>query len=48
MRTAEAVEEVNRSNWSKFEQETGQPIFSPYGKIVKGPSYRAPNLKEFI
>lgn len=48
MRTAEAVEEVNRSNWSKFDQETGQPMFSPYGKIVKGPNYRAPNLKEFI
>ena len=48
MRTAEAVEEVNRSNWSKFDQETGQPIFSPYGKITKGPNYRAPNLKEFV
>ena len=48
MRTAEAIEEVNRSNWSKFDQETGQPILSPYGKITKGPNYRAPSLKEFV
>lgn len=40
---AEGVEEVNRSNWSKYD-ESGQPIFNEHGKIVKGPNYRAPDL----
>lgn len=48
LRTAEGIEEVNRSNWSKFNQETGQPVFNEYGKIAKGPNYRAPNLKDFV
>lgn len=48
MRTAEAIEEVNRSNWSKFNQETGEPIFNAAGKISKGPTYRPPNLKDFV
>ena len=35
--------EVDRSNWSKFD-DNGQPIFDANGKIAKGPNYRAPDL----
>jgi hypothetical protein len=45
MQVPEAVEEVNRSNWSKFDQETGLPIFNEHGKIIKGAAYSAPDLK---
>lgn len=38
--------EVNRSNWSKF--DNGLPIFSEHGKIVKGPSYTKPDLNPFV
>lgn len=41
------VNEVNRSNWSKFNEE-GLPIFNEHGKIAKGPKYSPPNLKEFV
>lgn len=44
MRTAEGIAEVNRSNWSKFD-ENGNPIFNDNGKIAKGPNYKAPNLE---
>lgn len=44
MRTAESIAEVNRSNWSKFD-ENGNPIFNADGKIMKGPNYKAPNLE---
>jgi hypothetical protein len=44
MRTAEGIAEVNRSNWSKFD-ENGNPIFNDDGKIMKGPNYKAPNLE---
>ena len=43
MRTAEGIAEVNRSNWSKFD-ENGQPIFDANGKITKGPGYAPPDL----
>lgn len=43
-RTAEAIAEVNKSNWSKFD-ENGNPIFNESGKIAKGPNYRTPNLE---
>ena len=39
-----AVEEVNRSNWSKFNYK-GFPEFDENGKIKKGEHYRKPNLK---
>ena len=39
-----AVEEVNRSNWSKFNYK-GVPEFDENGKIKKGEHYRKPNLK---
>ncbi|UOF78407.1 ntP-ppase-like protein [Caudoviricetes sp.] len=39
-----AVTEVDRSNWSKYDEE-GNPIFNENGKIMKGPSYTPPNLE---
>lgn len=41
-----ALEEVNRSNLSKF--ENGKPVFNEYGKITKGKDYTPPNLEKFI
>jgi predicted HAD superfamily Cof-like phosphohydrolase len=43
----EAMEEVNASNWSKFDED-GKPNFDSNGKITKGPNYFKPNLKQFI
>lgn len=40
-----ALEVVNASNWSKFED--GQPVFDEQGKIKKGKNYRAPSLEAF-
>jgi len=39
-----AVQEVNDSNWSKFNYK-GFPEFDDNGKIKKGERYRKPNLK---
>lgn len=44
MKPKEAVAEVDRSNWSKYDED-GQPIFNEYGKIMKGPNYVPPNLE---
>lgn len=44
MKIREAVAEVDRSNWSKYD-ENDQPIFNEYGKIMKGPNYTPPNLE---
>lgn len=41
-----ALSEVNRSNWSKFED--GKPVINEQGKIIKGKDYTPPNLKPFI
>lgn len=41
-----ALDEVNRSNWSKF--ENGSPVFDQNGKIKKGASYFKPDLSRFI
>ena len=41
-----ALEEVNRSNYSKFEDD--KPVFDKNGKITKGKYYSKPNLKPFI
>lgn len=44
MHIAAAVEEVNSSNWSKFD-ENGLPIFDANGKIAKNPAtYKKPDL----
>lgn len=42
----DALNEVNRSNWSKF--ENGKPVFDDNGKIKKGANYTPPQLQEFI
>lgn len=39
-----ALDEVDRSNWSKFDQD-GNPLLAPTGKIIKGPNYSPPDLK---
>lgn len=41
-----ALNEVNNSNWSKF--ENGKAIFDENGKIKKGVNYFKPNLIKFI
>jgi predicted HAD superfamily Cof-like phosphohydrolase len=41
-----ALEEVNRSNFSKFEE--GEAVFDENGKITKGKDYKKPNLKPFV
>lgn len=43
----EAFEEVHKSNMSKLGKD-GKPIFREDGKIIKGPDYFRPNLKQFI
>ena len=40
-------EEVQRSNMSKLDED-GKPIFNEYGKVMKGPNFSKPNLKQFI
>ena len=39
--------EVQRSNMSKL-GEDGKPIYNEKGKVMKGPKYFEPNLKQFI
>lgn len=41
-----ALNEVNRSNWSKFVD--GKPVFDINGKIAKPPTYSKPNLTPFV
>lgn len=38
-----ALKEVNRSNYSKFDNE-GKPIFLANGKIAKSSNYTPPNF----
>jgi len=40
-------EEVQKSNMSKLGND-GKPIYNEYGKVMKGPNYFKPNLKQFI
>ena len=47
MNVAGGFGEVNRSNASKF-GENGEPIFDPNLKLIKGPNYFKPNLKQYI
>ena len=47
MKVVEAVNEVDRSNWSKFNYK-GFPEFNEYGKIAKSAKYTPPMLKEFV
>ena len=39
--------EVQRSNMSKLDED-GKPIYNEKGKVMKGPQYFEPNLKQFI
>ena len=39
--------EVQRANMSKL-GEDGKPIFNEKGKVMKGPNYREPDLKQFL
>ena len=39
--------EVQRSNMSKLDED-GEPIYNEKGKVMKGPKYFEPNLKQFI
>ena len=39
--------EVQRSNMSKL-SEDGKPIYNENGKVMKGPNYSKPNLKQFL
>ena len=39
--------EVQRSNMSKL-GKNGKPIYNEKGKVMKGPKYFEPNLKQFI
>jgi len=39
--------EVQRSNMSKLGSD-GKPIYNENGKVMKGPNYKEPNLKQFV
>jgi len=39
--------EVQRSNMSKLDND-GKPIYNEKGKVMKGPNYSKPNLKQFF
>ena len=39
--------EVQRANMSKLGKD-GKPIFNKKGKVLKGPNYLEPNLKQFV
>ena len=40
-------EEVQKSNMSKL-GEDGKPIYNEDGKVMKGPNYFKPNLKQYL
>ena len=39
--------EVQRANMSKLGID-GKPIYNEKGKVMKGPNYTEPNLKQFV
>ena len=39
--------EVQRANMSKL-GTNGKPIYNEKGKVMKGPNYSEPNLKQFV
>lgn len=47
MDMAGAFGEINRSNWSKFD-ENGKPVLDDNLKMVKSSNYRAPNLIPYL
>ena len=40
--------EVVRSNMSKLDPETGQPIYREDGKVLKSSAYKEPNLEDLV
>ena len=40
-------DEVHASNMSKLD-ENGKPLYREDGKVIKGPNYKKPNLKDII
>ena len=43
----EVFEEIQRSNMSKL-GEDGKPIYREDGKVLKGPNYFKPNIKDIL
>ncbi|WGH75005.1 nucleoside triphosphate pyrophosphohydrolase family protein [Tenacibaculum tangerinum] len=43
----EVFDEIQRSNMSKL-GEDGKPIYREDGKVLKGPNYFTPNIKEIL
>jgi predicted HAD superfamily Cof-like phosphohydrolase len=42
-----AFNRVHNSNMSKLDDE-GKPVLNSYGKVTKGPNYKAPTLEDLI
>ena len=43
----EALDRVHKSNMSKLD-DNGEPIYREGGKVLKGPNYKPPNLKDLV
>ena len=43
----EVFNEIQRSNMSKLDED-GQPIYREDGKVLKGPNYFKPHIKEIL
>ncbi len=43
----EVFDEIQRSNMSKLD-ENGKPIYREDGKVMKGPNYFVPNIKNIL
>ena len=43
----EALDRVHKSNMSKLD-DNGEPIYREDGKVLKGPNYKPPNLKDLV
>ncbi len=43
----EAMNRVHQSNMSKLDDD-GNPIYREDGKVLKGPQYQPPNLRDLI
>jgi predicted HAD superfamily Cof-like phosphohydrolase len=41
------MDRVHKSNMSKL-GEDGKPLYRADGKVLKGPNYQPPNLKDLI
>jgi predicted HAD superfamily Cof-like phosphohydrolase len=42
-----ALDRVHESNMSKLD-ENGNPIYREDGKVLKGPNYQPPNLRDLV